>query len=71
LQVFDLTCPKARLALQRGSFDITPGGPLFTTSGFSCQNPILPRLAFTVCRHDDTAFRFYSFAEPGASAGGT
>jgi len=67
LQVSRLTCAKAVRAIKRGTFDLTPGGPVFSTPGYRCHSPVGPPLdgpRFTVCRHYTHAFRFYSFAEP-------
>jgi len=67
LQVSRLTCAKAIRAIRSGKFDLTPGGPVFSTPGYRCHSPVGPPLdgpRFTVCKRYTYAFRFYSFAEP-------
>jgi hypothetical protein len=67
VQVSRLSCSKATSAVRRGKFDLTPGGPVFSTPRFRCRSPVGPPPngpRFTVCRWHGRAFRFYSFAEP-------
>jgi hypothetical protein len=62
VQVSELPCLKAKKAIRRGKFEVTPGGLLFSTRGFRCESPVgaphdEPR--FTLCRKRHRAFRFY------------
>jgi hypothetical protein len=67
LEVSRMRCSDAVTAVRRGRFELTPGGPLFTTPGFTCQSPVGPPLRgprFTVCTSGRRSLRFYSNAEP-------
>ncbi len=42
LRVIRIPCSRAAAALRAGSYEATPGGPLFTSPGFSCSGPVGP-----------------------------
>jgi hypothetical protein len=42
LRVIRISCSRAAAALRAGSYEATPGGPLFTAPGFSCSGPVGP-----------------------------
>ncbi len=42
LRVIKISCSRAAAALRAGSYEATPGGPLFTSPGFSCSGPVGP-----------------------------
>ncbi len=42
LRVSRMSCTRAKAALQRSTFEATPGGPLFSTAGFGCGGPVGP-----------------------------
>jgi hypothetical protein len=42
LRVIRISCSRAAAALRAGSYEATPGGPLFTSPGFSCSGPVGP-----------------------------
>lgn len=44
LRVSRISCSRAAAAVRAGSFELTPGGPLFSTPGFVCSSPIGPPL---------------------------
>jgi len=45
VEVLHLTCGQARHAIQRARILLTPGGPIFSTQGFTCSSMgILPRV---------------------------
>jgi hypothetical protein len=72
MQVSHLGCSMAIKAVRHGTFEATPGGLLFSTSGFTCQSPIAPPPAgssgprFTFCGHRGHAFRFTNDRSPPA-----
>jgi hypothetical protein len=44
VEVLHLTCAQANHAIQRASILLTPGGPIFSTHGYTCSSTnILPR----------------------------
>jgi hypothetical protein len=42
LGVISISCSRAAAALRAGSYEATPGGPLFTAPGFTCSGPVGP-----------------------------
>jgi len=64
LAVSHLSCASAEKAVRAGRFAITPGNPIFSTSGFRCTSPIGPPpdtgpvVRYVVCRYAAHAFRF-------------
>jgi hypothetical protein len=42
LRVIRISCSRAAAAVRAGSYEATPGGPLFTSPGFSCSGPVGP-----------------------------
>jgi hypothetical protein len=42
LRVIGISCSRAASALRAGSYEATPGGPLFTAPGFTCSGPVGP-----------------------------
>ena len=42
LRVIRISCSRAAAALRASSYEATPGGPLFTSPGFSCSGPVGP-----------------------------
>jgi hypothetical protein len=42
LRVIRISCSRAAAAVRAGSYEATPGGPLFTAPGFSCSGPVGP-----------------------------
>jgi hypothetical protein len=45
VEVLHLTCAQANLAIRRARILLTPGGPVFSTHGYTCSSTnILPRV---------------------------
>jgi hypothetical protein len=42
LRVIRISCSRAAAAVRASSYEATPGGPLFTSPGFSCSGPVGP-----------------------------
>jgi hypothetical protein len=66
VQVSHLPCLNAKKAIERGEFELTRGGEIFSTHGFRCESPVgpLPKgPRFTVCRNQPHRFRFYGPSE--------
>jgi hypothetical protein len=42
LRVHRISCASAAAAVRASTFEATPGGPLFSTSGFTCTGPVGP-----------------------------
>jgi hypothetical protein len=42
LRVIRISCSRAAAAVRASSYEATPGGPLFTSPGFSCVGPVGP-----------------------------
>ena len=40
LRVITISCSRAAVAVRASSYEATPGGPLFTSPGFSCTGPV-------------------------------
>jgi hypothetical protein len=40
LRVIRMSCAGAAIAVRASSYEATPGGPLFTSPGFSCSGPV-------------------------------
>lgn len=62
LRVSRMSCARATAAVRAGAFALTPAGPLFHTTGFSCTSPIGPPLNsrphYFHCQHAARAFEF-------------
>jgi hypothetical protein len=63
LGVSRISCSRAATAIRAGRFELTPGGPLFSTPGFFCSSPIGPPLPGTKpryfrCTHRRERFEF-------------
>lgn len=69
LRVNGISCSRSAAAVRAGKFELTPGGPLFSTPGFVCNSPIGPPLPgskprFFKCAHRRERFEFLV---PGSS----
>ena len=69
LRVSQISCSRAAAAVRAGKFELTPGGPLFSTPGFACQSPIGPppprsKPRYFRCTHRHERFEFLV---PGSS----
>ena len=42
LRVIRISCSRAAAAVRASSYEATPGGPLFTSPGFTCSGPVGP-----------------------------
>lgn len=42
LRVLRISCSRAAAAVRASNYEATPGGPLFTSPGFSCVGPVGP-----------------------------
>jgi hypothetical protein len=42
LRVIKISCSRAAAAVRASSYEATPGGPLFTSPGFTCSGPVGP-----------------------------
>ena len=42
LRVHRISCARAAAAVRASTFEATPGGPMFSTPGFSCTGPVGP-----------------------------
>ena len=40
LRVIEMSCARAAAAVRAARYEATPGGPLFTSPGFSCTGPV-------------------------------
>jgi hypothetical protein len=63
LRVTRISCSRAAAAVRAGSYEATPGGPLFTSPGFSCSGPVGPpppgaALRYYRCDHRRQRFEF-------------
>jgi hypothetical protein len=64
LDVREISCPRAAVAVHAGSLDPAPGGAIFKTAGFSCRSPVGPPIPATrpprafVCTRGAASFKF-------------
>jgi len=63
LRVIRLSCSRAAAAVRASSYEATPAGPLFASSGFSCSGPVGPPLPrakprYYHCNHRRERFEF-------------
>jgi hypothetical protein len=69
LRVIRMSCARAAAAVRAARYEPTPGGPLFTSPGFSCSGPVGPpppgaRPRYYRCVH---LRRRFEFLAPGFS----
>jgi hypothetical protein len=69
LRVIGIACSRAAAALRGGSYEATPGGPLFTARGFTCSGPVGPPPPGSKPRyyHCDRRRQRFEFLAPGFS----
>jgi hypothetical protein len=69
LGVSRISCSRAAAAVRAGRFELTPGGPLFSTPGFVCSSPVGPPLPGTRPRYFRCTHRRerFEFLVPGSS----
>jgi hypothetical protein len=69
LRVIRISCSRAAAAVRSGSYEATPAGPLFTSTGFSCDGPIGPPLPRAKQRyyHCNHRRQMFEFLVPGFS----
>jgi hypothetical protein len=63
LRVIRMSCSRAAAAVRASSYEATPGGPLFTSPGFSCSGPVGPpppgaKPRYYHCGHRRQRFEF-------------
>jgi hypothetical protein len=63
LRVIRISCSRAAVAVRASRFEVTPGGPLFTSPRFSCGGPVgLPppgaKPRYYHCEHRRQSFEF-------------
>ena len=63
LRVTQISCSHAAAALRAGSYEATPGGPLFSVPGFKCNGPVGPpppgsKPRYYHCSHGSQRFEF-------------
>jgi len=63
LRVIRISCSRAAAAVRASSYEATPAGPLFASSGFSCSGPVGPPLPrakprYYHCNHRREMFEF-------------
>jgi hypothetical protein len=63
LRVIRISCARAAVAVRASRYEATPGGPLFTSPGFSCGGPVgLPppgaKPRYYHCEHRRQSFEF-------------
>ena len=63
LRVIRISCSRAAALVRAGSYEATPGGPLFTSPGFSCSGPVGPpppgsKPRYYQCEHRRQGFEF-------------
>jgi len=63
LGVIRMSCSQAATAVRASSYEATPGGPLFTSPGFSCTGPVGPpppgsKPRYYRCDHRRQRFEF-------------
>jgi hypothetical protein len=63
LRVIRISCSRAAAAVRASSYEATPGGPLFTSPGFSCSGPVGPpppgsKPRYYQCRRRRQRFEF-------------
>ena len=69
VRVSRISCSRAAASVRAGKFELTPGGPLFSTPGFVCRSPIGPpppgsKPRYFRCAHRGERFEFLV---PGSS----
>jgi hypothetical protein len=69
LRVIRISCSRAAAAVRASSYEATPGGPLFTSPGFSCSGPVGPPPPGSKPRYYqcDRRRQRYEFLVPGFS----
>ena len=69
LRVIGISCSRAAAAVRASSYEATPGGPLFTSPGFSCSGPVGPPPPGSKPRyyHCDHRRQRFEFLVPGFS----
>ena len=69
LGVIRISCARAAAAVRASSYEATPGGPLFTSRGFSCSGPVGPPPPGSKPRyyHCDRRRQGFEFLVPGFS----
>jgi hypothetical protein len=69
LRVIRISCSRAAAAVRASSYEATPGGPLFTSPGFSCSGPVGPPPPGSKPRyyHCDRRRQRFEFLVPGFS----
>ena len=69
LRVIAISCSRAAAAVRASSYEATPGGPLFTSPGFSCSGPVGPPPPGSKPRyyHCDHGRQRFEFLMPGFS----
>jgi hypothetical protein len=69
LRVIRISCSRAAAAVRASSYEATPGGPLFTSPGFSCSGPVGPPPPGSQPRyyHCDRRGQRFEFLVPGFS----
>ena len=68
LRVSRISCSHAATAVRAGRFELTPGGPLFSTPSFVCSSPVGPpppgtKPRYFHCTHGER----FEFLVPGSS----
>jgi hypothetical protein len=63
LRVSRMSCSRAAAAVRASRYEATPGGPLFTSPGFSCSGPVGPpppgaKPRYYHCVHGRETFEF-------------
>jgi hypothetical protein len=63
LRVIRMSCSRAAAAVRAGSYEATPGGPLFSSPGFGCSGPVGPpppgaKQRYYHCDHRRQRFEF-------------
>ena len=69
LGVIRMSCARAAAAVRASRYEATPGGPLFTSPGFSCRGPVGPPPPGAKPRYYqcDRARQRFEFVVPGFS----
>jgi hypothetical protein len=69
LRVIRISCSRAAAVVRASRYEATPGGPLFTSPGFSCGGPVGPPPPGSKPRyyHCDRRRQRFEFLVPGFS----
>jgi hypothetical protein len=69
VRVHRISCASAAAAVRATTFEATPGGPLFSTPGFTCTGPIGPPLPHSKPRYYrcTRGREWFEFLVPGFS----